>query len=214
MIVESSFYCQLRAISVPLLARLICGVTSSAIVLKNLGRFSEFEEGPYLEKFFSYVAALHKGTVPLQKRRFDLRNSQVFVTVDPTGKISVIEETDIIVDPDEVYFPAYSLELGYDHRASRYIFDHFSLNAELVRFGLEELREKFVTGVMKYFLPSTVYVGSTGRIGSHIVVVQRFDDSYIEYVDPVVPDFSSAQKRVSVEDFAKIYRGFGTAVYA
>ncbi len=214
MIVESAFYCQLEAISVPQLARLICGVTSSAIVLKNLGRFGEYEEGQYLEKFFSYVAGLHKGTVPLQKRRFDLRNSQVLVTVDPTGKISDIEGTDVIVDPDEVYFPSYSLELGYDHRASRHIFESFGLNAELVRFGLGELREKFLTGVMKYFLPSTVYVGSTGRIGSHIVVVQRFGDSHIEYVDPVINDFSSAQKTVPIEDFAKIYRGFGTAVYA
>jgi len=220
MIKDSDFYCQFNSYTNERIAKATCGITSLAMILSAKGVFSRFQnQKRLLDEFFIYINSLHKNDLPSVKRNFKFENKVVPVTLGLHTKF--IPENDDFVDVDDVFFPAFVLYKGYDHRASKYILNDFGVSGHLSEnLSMAELVDIFNKKDCQYFLASvkSKYSNSVDNTAStHIVVIQKiFENSgqkvMVEYVDPAIDKFENAVSTVPMEDFSKIYNAFGTLV--
>lgn len=213
MIEAEDFYPQHGSVSNEELGWYICGIACIAMVLESLDKFDEFRTNDRsLEPFLKWLVGLHvNGEVPVVQRRFVLNGEAVWITVGLEDRVER-RAGDRVATGEKEYFPVFSLQNGYDHRASEFIFEKFGLKAGLLEdYSFDRLVADIRKGKYRYFLAS---VHSFKGRGSHLVVVQNVGEDakgkYIEIVDPSEVNYKFGLKRLDFEYFEKIYNGFGT----
>jgi hypothetical protein len=221
MIKDSDFYCQFVSYTNENIARTTCGVTSLAMVLSAKGVFSRFQNSErLLDDFFDYLNSHHKNDLPCVKRKLVFKDRVIPVTVGLASHIIPLE-TDYL-ESDHNFFPVFLLNRGYDHRASEVILQNFGLHGRLQEnVTTEDLYQLFTSNTCEYFLASvkSKFVNKADNsISTHIVVVHKLTqhpagDITIQYIDPAEDTYTKALIELKLNEFSKIYNGFGTLIF-
>lgn len=211
MIKESDFYSQLLAFKSEQLKNATCGIACLAMAIKynngNLGRLDSY--GKSLELFFSWLVKFHKTTTQTQMRSFNLAKVPTLVPVVHYGK-GTLEKNDLIRKPYNIYDPVFSLEKGFDHRASSKILNAFGIKGDLIEnLTLDMLAIMFEIEAVQFFIASTKYNGNS----THLVLIECISNEKIMIIDPNETNLVSARKVFTKGEFSKIYRCYGTAIW-
>lgn len=216
---EGSFFCQFRALSVPDLARRMCGPTSAAIVLSHYGLLDDkWRAGESLAPFVRFILDEHvDGDVEVLRRSYESDGQDLTVTVRRVAQSTecadgalVTRASDRVERGDQSRFnPTFTMVGGYDHRFSSALFQRFGVDAELRHVDVAALARLFESGSADFFLAS---VRSAFYEGGHVVVIDSYRNGVFTVVDPSDPIYRAGVRFYPEDAMSHMFNGFGTAI--
>lgn len=216
---EGSFFCQFRALSVPDLARRVCGPTSAAIVLSHYGLLDDqWRAGESLAPFVRFILDEHvDGDVEVLRRRYHSDGQDLTVTVRRMAQSTECADGALTARADDWvdrgdqsrFNPTFSMAGGYDHRFSPVLFQRFGVDAELRHLDVAELATLFECGSVDFFLAS---VRSAFYDGGHVVVIDGYRNGVFTVVDPSDQVYRASVRFYPEDVMSHMFNGFGTAI--
>ncbi len=205
-----------------LIGRRVCGIACVAMVLKFFDKYPKDKNLRDIEWLVLEISNLHKNGELAIKQKVNLDNHSTWITVDTAVPNTTLIANQKIFQPDNEYFPSFSLIRGMDHRASSVIFEKYGLLAGMFEnISIDELKQMIIEGkfaILSVKPKRKIVKKITGEeaFEGHLVLITDYDlenDKF--YV--VDPDFDLKlgllpKYEIRAGDLAKISNYKGTWV--
>jgi hypothetical protein len=193
-----------------------CGVCCLAMAIDSLVGLDGYKTpSRNLDPFLQLLLSIHKDNGKVIYKDIVLNGVIQKVTVSPENRLKrQLEPEEYMEEVSGEFFPVFTLNNGYDHRATEFILKKFGLNGGYKEdISLVEIKEHITHEDWHYFIAS---IKSLRTRETHLVLIQNFgtdaQGDYVEYIDPWEDDFIWATKKTEYSFFEYLFNRRGSFV--